>query len=65
MEFIIGILGGLLLWIAVDIGRSKDRDSRLDITQLNYWIIMALLAAGVLILSEAESIAIWINSGWC
>ena len=57
MEMIIGILGGVLVWIAVGVGRKEDS----QIKGRYWWIIMLLLIIGISLMNNAEQISSWFN----
>ena len=44
IDFIIEIVGFIILWIATDIGRKKE--SEVKIFSTNWWIILVLIAFG-------------------
>ena len=54
---IIGILGGVLVWIAVGVGRKEDS----QIKGRYWWIIMLLLIIGISLMNNAEQISSWFN----
>lgn len=45
VDWIIGVIGTLMLWGATDVGRKED--SKVKFLSLNYWLQFILLVLGV------------------
>ena len=53
MEFMISVLGYLLLWVATDVGRKDGKE--IKIMRGKWWLIFVLITIGAYIIKHSES----------